>query len=285
MAEFFLFLPQVRLPVADIVERAQAAEAVGFDGVAFIDHLQAPGAERQPLWEAMTVATWVAARTNRLRIGHLVLCDAFRNPAVLAKQAVTLHEASGGRFELGLGSGSVPRELVRFGVTEERAAARRERLGHTLRALTRYWGADGTDDEVLPPRPTTPIPLVIGGVGPRTLDLVRDYATWWNLPATEIGRLPELAPSTGRARVSIQQMIGFIGSGDAADEVRERSARRFGYLGDGLHCGTAPELIDHFTALTRLGVERFYVWFSDFAPPPTLAEFGESVIGAMAPGE
>ncbi|RDI45058.1 LLM class flavin-dependent oxidoreductase [Nocardia mexicana] len=279
MVEFFLFLPQVRMPVADIVERAQAAEAVGFDGIAFIDHLQAPGAERQPLWEAMTVASWVAARTNRLRIGHLVLCDAFRHPAVLAKQAVTLQEASGGRFELGLGSGSVPRELVRFGVTEERAAARQDRLGQTLRALARYWNPD--DADALVPQPSTPIPLVIGGVGPTTLELVREHATWWNLPATEVARLPELSPSTGGARVSVQQMVGFVGSGRSAVEVRERSLRRFGYLGDGLRCGDAEELIGHFTGLARLGVERFYVWFADFAPPTTLAEFGESVVRTM----
>src|SRR5271170_8458389 len=116
MAEWYLFLPQVRVPVDDIVERARHAEASGFTGIAFIDHLEAPGLPDESIWEAMTVATWVAARTERLRIGHLVLCDAFRHPAVLAKQAVTLAEASGGRFELGLGSGSMPNELAKFGL-------------------------------------------------------------------------------------------------------------------------------------------------------------------------
>ncbi len=95
MAEWYLFLPQVRVPVADIVERSRHAEASGFSGVAFIDHLEAPGLRDEKIWEAMGVATWVAAKTERLRIGHLVLCDAFRHPAVLAKQAVTLSEASG----------------------------------------------------------------------------------------------------------------------------------------------------------------------------------------------
>ncbi|WP_280388023.1 LLM class flavin-dependent oxidoreductase [Nocardia wallacei] len=280
MVEFFLFLPQVRLPVADIVERARVAEAAGFEGVAFIDHLQAPGAERQPLWEAMTVASWVAARTDRLRVGHLVLCDAFRHPAVLAKQAVTLHEASGGRFELGLGSGSVPRELVRFGVTTERAAGRQARLERTLRMLRRYW--DSGEADALVPQPGTPIPLVLGGAGDRTLDLAREYATWWNLPAPDIGRLPELMPAAAPARVSVQQMVGFIGSNASAADVRARSLRRFGYLGDGLHCGTAPDLLAHFTALAHRGVERFYIWFTDFAPPPTLTEFGESVVRPMA---
>ncbi|WP_051499926.1 LLM class flavin-dependent oxidoreductase [Nocardia sp. BMG51109] len=261
--------------MTDIVERARAAEAAGFDGMAFIDHLEAPGAEHQPLWEAMTVASWVAARTERLRIGHLVLCDAFRHPAVLAKQAVTLQEASGGRFELGLGSGSVPRELVRFGITRARAAQRRERLAESLEAMTGYWGGSANAQV---PQPTTPIPLVIGGTGAGTLELVRKYATWWNLPVTEIGRLRELAPSVGRARVSVQQMVGFVGRGQSADEVRERSTRRFGYLGDGLLCGDADRLTDYFTDLNRRGVERFYVWFADFAPAATLAEFGETVV-------
>jgi len=73
MVEWYLFLPQVRLPVADFVLRAHQAEASGFDGLAFIDHLEAPGRPDENIWEAMGIATWVAARTERLKIGHLVL--------------------------------------------------------------------------------------------------------------------------------------------------------------------------------------------------------------------
>ncbi|WP_248963588.1 LLM class flavin-dependent oxidoreductase [Sphaerisporangium perillae] len=282
MVEWFLFLPQIRVPVADIVERARAAESAGFTGVAFMDHLLAPGAEQVPIWEAMTVASWVAARTDRLRIGHLVLCDAFRHPAVLAKQAVTLQEASGGRFELGLGSGSVPRELVRFGITGERAAQRRERLERSLEVLTQCWGMAGATEYVQAPQPATPIPLVLGGVSAPMLELVRKYANWWNLPAPEIGRLPELLPAVGGARVSVQQMVGFVGRGRSADEVYQQSTRRFGdHVGDGLRCGDADELAAYFTGLARGGVERFYVWFTDLAPPETLAEFGESVLPAV----
>ena len=72
MAEWYLFLPQVRVSVADIVERSHHAEASGFTGVAFIDHLKAPGLPDENIWEAISVATWVAAKTERLRIGHLV---------------------------------------------------------------------------------------------------------------------------------------------------------------------------------------------------------------------
>lgn len=277
MTEWFLFLPQIRLSVEEIVERARVAEGSGFDGIAFIDHLAAPGAERQPLWEAMTVATWVAAHTERLRIGHLVLCDAFRHPAVLAKQAVTLQEASGGRFELGLGSGSVPRELTGFGITADRAAARRARLAGTLELLQRYWAEDA--DGQAPP-PSTPIPVLIGGTSEPVLELVRRYATWWNLPVPQLDRLPELLPAVGSARVSVQQMTGLVGPGGDAERIRAQSIRRFGDLGAGLVIGDAAGLARHFAELAGRGVERFYVWFTDFAAPATLAEFGAGVIAA-----
>ncbi|MGV0742511.1 LLM class flavin-dependent oxidoreductase [Mycolicibacterium sp. XJ870] len=278
MSEWFLFLPQVRLQIGDIVERARVAEDGGFDGIAFIDHLEPPGATHQSIWEAMTVATWVAARTERLRIGHLVLCDAFRHPAVLAKQAVTLSEACDGRFELGLGSGSWPQEFTRFGIEGgDDAAARVSRLGEDLALLRQYWD-DG--DAAQLPRPEHRIPLVLGGTGKRMMELVRTYADWWNVPSHQLDRLPRLLPTVGSARVSLQQMVGFVGRDADRAAVTERSTRLFGHLGDGLVCGDASQLADHFAGLSAQGVERFYVWFSDFAAPQTLSEFADTVINA-----
>jgi alkanesulfonate monooxygenase SsuD/methylene tetrahydromethanopterin reductase-like flavin-dependent oxidoreductase (luciferase family) len=283
MVEWFLFLPQVRLSVADIAERARRAEASGFDGIAFIDHLEAPGLPDESIWEAMGIATWVAAKTQRLRIGHLVLCDAFRHPAVLAKQAVTLSDASDGRFELGLGAGSWPAEFTRFDVGQQDPVARVEQLGRHLALIRQYWG-DRSDDagpSQLPNR-THPIPLVLGGSGRRMMELVRRYADWWNLQANHLDRLPRLAPAAGAARVSVQQMVGFARSGSDPNAVREVSTRRFGHLGSGLVCGDADDLIQHFAGLAAQRVERFYVWFADFAIPDSLHEFGESVIKAFA---
>ncbi len=277
MSEWFLFLPQVRLDVDDIVERARVAEASGFDGIAFIDHLEAPGATHQSIWEAMTVATWVAARTERLRIGHLVLCDAFRHPAVLAKQAVTLSAASGGRFELGLGSGSWPQEFERFGIETGDAAARVRRLGENLQLLQQYWG---NGERAQTPRPAHRIPLVLGGTGKRMMELVRTHADWWNIPSHQLERLPALLPTVGSARVSLQQMVGFVGRDADRSAVTERSTRLFGHLGDGLVCGDAAELTAHFAGLSAQGVERFYVWFADFAAPQTISEFAETIINA-----
>jgi alkanesulfonate monooxygenase SsuD/methylene tetrahydromethanopterin reductase-like flavin-dependent oxidoreductase (luciferase family) len=281
MAEWYLFLPQVRLAVADIVERARHAEASGFSGVAFIDHLEAPGLPDENIWEAMGIATWVAAKTERLRIGHLVLCDAFRHPAVLAKQAVTLSAASGGRFELGLGSGSWPAEFSRFDVGQEDPVARVEQLERHLDLIMQYWGRGETPDRSQSPLPSHPISLVLGGTGRRTMELVRRYADWWNIPANHIDRLAELAPATGSARVSVQQMVGFVRTDSDPSAVREVSTRRFGHLGSGLVCGDADELIAHFAGLAAQGVDRFYVWFADFAAPESLHVFGDTVIKAF----
>jgi alkanesulfonate monooxygenase SsuD/methylene tetrahydromethanopterin reductase-like flavin-dependent oxidoreductase (luciferase family) len=279
MVEWYLFLPQVRLSAADITERARHAEASGFDGMAFIDHLEAPGLPGENIWEAMAIATWVAANTERLRIGHLVLCNAFRHPAVLAKQAATLSDASEGRFDLGLGSGSWPAEFTRFDVGQQDPVARVEQLGRHLALIRQYWG-DSADEAgaVQLPKRTHPIPLVLGGSGRRMMELVRNYADWWNLQANHIDRLPKLAPDAGSARVSVQQMIGFVRSGSDPNTVREVSTRRFGNLGSGLVCGNADDLIGHFAGLAAQRVERFYVWFADFAVPDSLHEFGESVI-------
>jgi alkanesulfonate monooxygenase SsuD/methylene tetrahydromethanopterin reductase-like flavin-dependent oxidoreductase (luciferase family) len=278
MAEWYLFLPQVRVPVADVVERARHAEASGFTGIAFIDHLEAPGLPDESIWEAMTVATWVAAKTERLRIGHLVLCDAFRHPAVLAKQAVTLSEASDGRFELGLGSGSWPAEFTRFDIGQQDPVARVKQLESHLDVIGQYWGRGDNATRSQSPLPTHPIPLILGGTGRRMMELVRRYADWWNIPANHIDRLAELAPAAGSARVSVQQMIGFVRKASDPVKVREVSARRFGNLGSGLVCGDADELSGHFSNLSGQGVERFYVWFADFAAPESLHEFGETVI-------
>lgn len=274
MPEWWLYLPQSRQGIDDIVMRASVAEASGFTGIAMLDHLETPMAPDSPIWEAMITATWVAARTERLRVGHLVLCDPFRHAATLAKEAVTLAEASGGRFELGLGSGSMPDELARFGFGTATGRERVAALSQTLTDLKRYWAG------AQQPVPSAPIPLLLGGVGPRMLGLVREHADWWNLPAGYVHRLPELLPQIGAARASVQQMVGFVGRDADRDAVIEKSRRRWGHLGSGLVCGDAGELTDHFGTLAEQGAQRFYVWFADFAAPDTVREFGETVLAA-----
>jgi alkanesulfonate monooxygenase SsuD/methylene tetrahydromethanopterin reductase-like flavin-dependent oxidoreductase (luciferase family) len=285
--EFHLFLPQMRMSIDAIVERAVAAEDAGFTGVALMDHLAPPMAEQHDMFDAVVTAGWLAARTTSLTIGHLVLCDSFREPAVLAKQAVTLDHASGGRFELGIGWGSVPAELETFGIGSTEAPARVDRLAETLAVVKALWTGepvdfDGRHHRVVGgrqlPTPIGEIPIVIGGAGPRTLALVAEHATWWNCPIYAVERFAQLRPRTGSSRASVQELVGFVASANRRDEVTELAERRFAMMGEGLVIGDAAELLTHYRGLRDRGVERFYVWFTDFAPTDTLAEFGRQVI-------
>ena len=289
--QFFLFLPQMRMDLAAIEERALAAERSGFHGIAFMDHLAPPLAESQPMYEAMTLATLIALRTERLVVSHLVLCDALRHPAVLARQAVTLDHASGGRFELGIGAGSVPEELVTYGVTDDGPGERVTRLGESLALIEALWSGEPVafsgshfrlDCPGQTPVPLGSIPIVIGGGRPRMLSLVRRHADWWNLQVNLLGKLDRLRPEVGDARISIQQMVAYVPDEPRRAEVEGNAARRFGTMGGGLVAGDAAQLVDHFGALQARGVERFYVWFTDFAAIETLESFGAGVIDAFA---
>lgn len=285
---FHLFLPQMRMTHEAIVDRALAAEAAGFEGISFMDHLAPPMALDQDMWEAMSIAAWVLARTSTLKVGHLVLCDAFRHPAVLARQATSLDHASGGRFELGIGWGSVPVELEVFGIGSTEAPVRVGRLAESLEVLGRLWSGEVVDHHgehftlvgaQQLPVPTAPIPITIGGVGKRTLALVREHADWWNLPIHELERLDELRGQIGDARVSTQSMVALVPDEARRDEVTSLARRRFGMgaMGRNLAIGTAAELVEHFAGLAERGVERCHVWFTDFAPPDTLARFADVI--------
>lgn len=141
------------------------------------------------------------ACTRTLRVGHLVLCNQFRHPALLAKMAATLDVASDGRLDLGIGSGSYEAEHVEAGLPWGTSGERAERLAETLEILTRAFAGDVVDFEgahhtvrglpTLPrpvqhPRP----PIVVGGAGERrTLPLVARYADVWNIPTYALGEL------------------------------------------------------------------------------------------------
>ena len=119
--------------------------------------------------------------------------------------------------------------------------------------------------------------MIVGGAGPRTLDLVRRHADWWNLPAPDAHRLPELRPQVGTARVSMQRPVAMVGQDAASEKLERRTRATFSTLCDGLVLGDADLLGEHFEGLARQGVERFYVWFADRAPVDAITRFAGQV--------
>jgi alkanesulfonate monooxygenase SsuD/methylene tetrahydromethanopterin reductase-like flavin-dependent oxidoreductase (luciferase family) len=285
---FGLFLPQVRLPYETLLERTLVAEGAGFDTVWFIDHLWTAGAPELDVLEGWTTATAIAARTERIRVGHMVLCDAFRHPALLAKMAVTLDHISGGRLELGLGWGSLPDELKAFGFGSTLAADRSGRMAETLEVLQllftgesvtytgRFFELDGAFCNPTPLQ--QPIPIHIGGGGERlTLPLVRRFAQWWNCPSYAVDRLDDLLPHVGDARVSVQHPVAMVMDETQRAEVEEVARRRFSGWG-GIVVGNPEEIADALNREIELGVERFVIQLWDFARPESIKTFAQEII-------
>ena len=291
--QFHLFLPQMRLSFDKLIASAQAAEAAGFGGIAGMDHLEPPNAEMHPMYEAMIANTWLAAHTSTLKVGSLVLCDALRHPAVLAREAVSLDHASGGRFELAIGWGSWENDFARFGVGPDKPRERVARLRETLTLLKALWAGEKVNfsgdyhqlaDAIQQPVPLTKIPIIVGGAGPKTLAIVRDFADWCNLDVRHLGKLEgsglaALREQIGSARISTQEMVAYVPKGGDRAAIAEAAARRFGHSRPAI--GTGPELVEHFARRAASGVDRTYAWFCDFGQPETLAAFGEEVIAPL----
>jgi len=159
-------------------------------------------------------------------------------------------------------------------------------VGETLEILAGLWSGEPVHFEGAHrridggrqlPVPSRPIPVVVGGTGPRTMELVARHADWWNVPGHQVDRLEAMRPAAGGARVSLQQAVTLVADEATRDQVVDLARRRFGWMSSRA-VGTAPELADHFAGLEARGVERVYTWFTDFAPPETLAHFGAEVI-------
>jgi alkanesulfonate monooxygenase SsuD/methylene tetrahydromethanopterin reductase-like flavin-dependent oxidoreductase (luciferase family) len=288
---FSLFIPQMRMPFATILERVRAAEANGFDGVALMDHLAPPALPANDVYDCFVTAAAIATATTTVRITPLVLCASFRHPAVLAKMAVSIDHLSNGRFDLGIGWGSVPAELGVYGVHDEPPRVRSARLAEQLEIVEQLFTGEPFDHDGTyytlrraqqRPRPVNGrIPILIGGAGPTlTMPLVARYADWWNVPSTDVHRIDQLRPLAGNARISTQHVVGLAPTAAALPAVEEVTRRRFSDW-HSLIIGTPDVVADELIALVRRGVERFFLPFSDFAPPETLELFSREVIAPV----
>jgi alkanesulfonate monooxygenase SsuD/methylene tetrahydromethanopterin reductase-like flavin-dependent oxidoreductase (luciferase family) len=174
-----------------LVERWKYLDELGFDSAWVADHFTNPWYPGEPWLEAWTLLSALAAHTQRIRLGTMVTNISLHNPAVLAKQAVTVDHVSDGRLELGIGAGGAPTDHAMTGVPNwdppERAARLREFVEIVDRLLrdeaTTYQGHyyQVENSQMHPaslqkPRP----PLSIAALGPKTLRIAAQYADSWN---------------------------------------------------------------------------------------------------------
>jgi len=201
----------VQLPEVEYVARwpelremARTAEEVGLDSIWVGDHLLYRGDGRPPRgpWEAWTTLAAVAAVTERVQIGPLVASTSFHNPAMLAKQAATLDEVSGGRLILGLGAGWNEAEYLAYGFPFDHRVSRFEEAFTIIRTLLADGRCDfhGTyyelqDCELLPLGPRHEHgegpPLMVGSMGERMLSITLPWVQAWNAWFTWFGNSVE----------------------------------------------------------------------------------------------
>jgi probable F420-dependent oxidoreductase len=172
-------------------EIALQAEEAGFDSLWLYDHLlyRPEGEPTIGIWECWTFLSALAEATHRVELGTLVACNSFRNPALLAKTAITLDEVSNGRLILGVGAGWNKAEYEAFGYPFDHRVSRFEEALQIIRPLLRegrvdfagkYYHVQDCEIRPLGPRPGGP-PLMVGCGAPRMLHLTAKYADLWNI--------------------------------------------------------------------------------------------------------
>jgi probable F420-dependent oxidoreductase len=183
-------------------DMAQQAEELGFDVLYFPDHLVLEGPERQridgPAFDSMAMAMIAAESTRRVRIGHLVLCNLFRHPAITAQSLATLDHLSGGRALAELGSGWTETEFRMTGIPFPPIGERLRMLDESLTCIRGLWGdtpfshdgqfyhfreADLSPKTIQKPRPR----IVLGGGGTGLLRVAARHADVLNVIA-DVGR-------------------------------------------------------------------------------------------------
>ena len=177
----------------DFLEICQACDEYGYHGFYPSDHLMQiqPGRGSSLRLEGLTVMAAMSGHTKNLRLGMLVINNNFRHPVITAKMINTIDHASGGRVEMGNGSGNIPNEFHVHGLPWPKFSERLDRLDESLQVMKMLWTGESSTFEgkyyqlVEAPFDPKPIqkpypPIIIGGTGERTMHVAAKHADDYN---------------------------------------------------------------------------------------------------------
>ena len=264
-----------RLSYQEYLDQWLTCERLGYDIAYVTDHfvVDSPELGPGPVFESTTLVSAMAAQTTRMRCGIMVAGNTFRNAGILAKIAVTLDHVSGGRFELGMGSGHIQLEHDQYNIPFYTLGKRLRMFregAHLVRSLLTQ---DRTDFEgeyyamhnaLCEPKPLQqPLPILIGGIGEElSMRVVAESADIWNnwtspdhdtyrqkLAALErhckdIGR----DPGDIRKSMHIKPIVG-----ETEAEVAERASVPDRHRSE----GTPEQVAEHLLSFVKLGVSDF----------------------------
>ncbi|MBO3748099.1 LLM class F420-dependent oxidoreductase [Streptosporangiaceae bacterium NEAU-GS5] len=283
--------PQQGATYDELLAVAQAAERLGFDAFFRSDHYMriGPGDPGPGSTDAWTTLAGLARETSRIRLGTLVTPATFRHPGALAITVAQVDQMSGGRVELGLGTGWFDAEHAAFGIPFPSFGERFNMLEEQLEIVTGMWTADkpfsysgrhyqvvdspGLPKPVQRPHP----PIIVGGGGPkRTPRLVARFADEYNVPFRS---LEDTGAAYQRVRdvadrpiiLSAAQTV-CVGADEAELARRAEGVNRGMTMGQSVDdlragglAGTPPEVLDKIGKFRELGAERIYLQVMDLS--------------------
>lgn len=307
MIEFAIMVePQLGGTYNDLLESALWAESNGMASFARSDHYAWMGGGPSDATDAFATLAGLARETSTIQLAVLVSPVTFRHPAVIAKNAVTIDQMSGGRLELGVGTGWMEDEHAAYGLDFPDRSERFARLEEALTYLKAAFapgaqtsaGSYYSLDVDARPKPTGALPLIVGGSGPkRTPTLAGRYADEYNhfvttpdVLAPKVEVLRASAEAAGRDPDSIRiSVMGTVLTGRDDVEFRTNLDRAAAFanesVGDfeqkaraqGVPMGTPEEIEAALAPLADLGVSRVYLQHFHAIRPEEL----DSAFGAL----
>jgi F420-dependent oxidoreductase-like protein len=270
---FGIVTGQHRRPLAQIEEHWRYAEETGWDSAWAFDHFFSLGqSELHQTLEGWTLLAALAAKTTRVQLGLMVSGNTHRNPAVLAKQAVTVDHISNGRLILGLGAGWNEREHQAYGIDFPPPRERVDRLGEALEMFrlleteerTTFTGAYyRLDNAPFEPKPVHGhIPVLIGTAGQRMLRHVARYADFW-----DGGEDPDAYAENAQRLRTLCREIG-----------RDPAEIRLVFSAYSQPLQSIDTFREHVTRFARIGVRVFLFNTPFSALPPLFTDLAERVI-------
>jgi alkanesulfonate monooxygenase SsuD/methylene tetrahydromethanopterin reductase-like flavin-dependent oxidoreductase (luciferase family)/predicted kinase len=288
--------PWAEDPSGWLRDLALAADAIGFDGIALMDHLiQIPQVDRlwEPIPEPWLTLGLLAGLDTNLRLGTLVSPVTFREPGIIAKTVATLDTLSNGRAFCGLGAGWWLREHQAYGLDFPSHRQRLDQLQVCIETLRALW-APGTKayhgryvhlpETTCYPRPVSEVPIIVGGSGERrTLRIVAEQADGCNLPSdatvlqAKIDILHRHCAAVGRDPASVEiTVLDLPVIGTDREDVAIRVERLRGRTPAAVYAARhhAAPAVDHaqrYLELADLGVSTIFVALPDLADSDDLA--------------
>src|SRR5213593_908137 len=248
------------------VKVAQQADRLGFESIWLFDHFHTvPRPTDEITFESFTSLSALAALTSRVRLGHVVICTGFRNPALTAKMISTMDSISGGRMELGIGAGWKRDEWLAYGYGFPETRERLARLGDDLEVITRMLAPGRSthatfegryshvSDAINVPKPVQGprVPIMVGGNGQNvTWRLAARFADELNVD----GMLPEdVATALPVIRARCEEID------------RDPATLRVSVHVWGQHLPAGPQRVERLAAYRELGVDRIMTFLRSSA--------------------